>query len=275
VIGPLPWPDAQIPGPGHYCLISILDSPNDPAPNLAGVHTIDEFVAMGARRQQRRLEEYRDRGHRAGGPTTYSFYAQGLRSKRHTMDLELDLSRFAPGVRVAVKAPTRCLVGAEVESMNILNQSSINVVLSHPGGIGRIRNIPCDPREKAKFTSRTCAAVGAGRGLPNRGATAGGWAGSGRLHARGQDFALRHRGRPSRKGSPSAMNVLGSTASQIQPASAGSPGRGARTRFRQLPDLPGWVERQDSRLGGERVCLRPLPALSRRCGRVPRQGAGR
>jgi hypothetical protein len=36
VAGPILWPAAAVPGPGHYCFIAVLDDPADPAPVVPG-----------------------------------------------------------------------------------------------------------------------------------------------------------------------------------------------------------------------------------------------
>ncbi len=152
VIGPLVWPDAQIPGPGHYCLISILDSPTDPAPNLANIHTANDFTTMVRDKNNVAWRNIEIVDIVPGAPMTYGLYVQGLPGEEHTVDLDLDLSRFAPGVKATIKTPRRSLDAAEVERMTVLSRSSTRVVLGHSGGIGRIRNLQVGPREKEKLT---------------------------------------------------------------------------------------------------------------------------
>jgi serine protease len=38
------WPDIDIPVPGHYCFVALLDTPNDPAPLLTNLMDWDNFI---------------------------------------------------------------------------------------------------------------------------------------------------------------------------------------------------------------------------------------
>lgn len=40
------WPSAEIPGPGHYCLVGLLGHPQDPAPPVADFMDFDNFRAF-------------------------------------------------------------------------------------------------------------------------------------------------------------------------------------------------------------------------------------
>jgi hypothetical protein len=40
------WPAAQVPGPGHYCFVGVVDHPADPAPPLAALLDFDNFSSF-------------------------------------------------------------------------------------------------------------------------------------------------------------------------------------------------------------------------------------
>ena len=44
VSGPVTWPQAAIPGPGHYCFVAVAGSPLDPKPDPTAFITFDNFV---------------------------------------------------------------------------------------------------------------------------------------------------------------------------------------------------------------------------------------
>jgi hypothetical protein len=43
---PLVWPAAEIPGPGHYCFVGVVDHAADPAPSLPSLLSFDNFRAV-------------------------------------------------------------------------------------------------------------------------------------------------------------------------------------------------------------------------------------
>ena len=46
VLPALVWPAADIPGPGHYCFVGIVDHPADPAPSIPSLLNFDNFRAV-------------------------------------------------------------------------------------------------------------------------------------------------------------------------------------------------------------------------------------
>ncbi len=155
VVGPITWPDDNIPGIGHYCLVSILDSPNDPAPNLANIHTTTDFVNMVRDKNNVAWKNIDIVDLIPGGFSSYSLYIDGPKGEMHKANLEIDLTTIPATATVLVKILKRLAETATKEKLQPVPTnppSPIYVTLKHLGGIATLKNMPFKSNEHAKLT---------------------------------------------------------------------------------------------------------------------------
>jgi hypothetical protein len=152
VAGPIIWSDAQIPGNGHYCLISILDSPGDPAPDLTAIHSSDDFVNMVRNSNNVAWKNIDVEDVIPGSASSWSFYMEGPQGSGHQADLEINLNNFPAAATVLVKVVKRLADTATLDHMTVADQSQIYTTLNHLSGIGELEGMDLKSNEKSKVT---------------------------------------------------------------------------------------------------------------------------
>ncbi len=152
VIGPIIWSDAQIPRTGHFCLISILDSPDDPAPDLNAIQTAADFRKMVRDKNNVAWKNITIVDIIPGGTSSFSFYMEGPLGKYHQADLQVDLTKFAPKSEVLVRMIKRLTHSATLNNMNVIHESSLYSTLSHIGKMGSLGGMDFKSNEKTKVT---------------------------------------------------------------------------------------------------------------------------
>ncbi|MFX1476742.1 MAG: S8 family serine peptidase [Promethearchaeota archaeon] len=152
VIGPIIWSDAQIPRTGHFCLISILDSPSDPAPDLNTIHTIADFRKMVRDKNNVAWKNITIVDVIPGGTSSFSFYMEGPLGKYHQADLQVDLTQFAPKADVLVRMVKRLAATAKLNNMNVTHESKLYTTLTHLGKMGTVEGMDFKSNEETKVT---------------------------------------------------------------------------------------------------------------------------
>lgn len=152
VVGPIVWQDAKIPTSGHFCLIVILDSPNDPAPDLSTINSSSDFVNMVRDKNNVAWKNISIVDVIPGGSSSFSFYMEGPQGTFHQADLQVDLTNFAPGATVLVRLIKRLKDTATLDNMTILHESRIYSTLNHLGNIGAIESMDFKSNERTKVT---------------------------------------------------------------------------------------------------------------------------
>ncbi len=152
VVGPLTWPDTLVPASGHYCLISILDSPSDPAPDLTAIHSLDDFVYMVRNSNNVAWRNIDVEDVIPGGSSSWSFYMEGPQGASHHAELQVDLVNFPATATVLVKLLKRLADTATLDHMTVATQSQIYTTLNHQGGLGKLQNMDIKSNEKSKVT---------------------------------------------------------------------------------------------------------------------------
>jgi hypothetical protein len=152
VVGPITWPDASIPSSGHYCLISILDSPDDPAPDLTAINSSNDFVSMVRDKNNVAWKNISVEDVIPGGSSSWSFYMEGPQGTGHQADLEINLNNFPATATVLVKVIKRLADTATLDHMTVADQSQIYTTLTHLGGIGALESMNLKSNERTKVT---------------------------------------------------------------------------------------------------------------------------
>lgn len=152
VVGPLTWQDAQIPTTGHFCLISILDSESDPAPDLSTIHSSEDFVNMVRDKNNVAWKNIQIVDLIPGGSSSFSFYMEGPQGTGHQSDLQVDLTNFAPGATVLARMVKRLADTATIDHMSVSHESTIYTTLTHLGGLGALEGMDFKSNERTKVT---------------------------------------------------------------------------------------------------------------------------
>lgn len=152
VVGPLTWPDSQIPTSGHYCLISILDSASDPAPDLTTITSTSDFISMVRDRNNVAWKNINVEDVIPGGASSWSFYMEGPQGRGHQADLEIDLTSFPAGATVLVRMVKRLADTATLDHLTVADQSQIYTTLAHAGGVGTVEGMDFKSNERSKVT---------------------------------------------------------------------------------------------------------------------------
>ena len=152
VIGPIIWSDAQIPRTGHFCLISILDSLSDPAPDLTAIQTSADFRKMVRDKNNVAWKNITIVDVIPGGTSSFSFYMEGPSGKYHQADLQVDLTNFAPRADVLVRMVKRLADTAKLNNMNVTHESKLYSTLTHIGKMGTLEGMDFKSNEETKVT---------------------------------------------------------------------------------------------------------------------------
>lgn len=152
VAGPIVWQDAQIPGKGHYCLICILDSPNDPAPDLSNIHSEADFIAMVRDKNNVAWKNIEIEDLIPGGSSSYTFYMEGPTGIGNQADLQVDIAQFPANSKVLVKVAKRLADTAQLERLTVVKQGDYVTTMQHMGGMGILKGMDFKPRERSKVT---------------------------------------------------------------------------------------------------------------------------
>jgi bacillolysin len=121
IAGPITFPQALIPTPGHYCMIAVISDPLDPAPDHTLITSVSQYLQFVqhtnniAYRNMDVENEIMD-----GAPGTYSVDIRGLEGAREYFDIDIDLRRFVPGARVLVKIDRKHVLGAKTKGLKLI-----------------------------------------------------------------------------------------------------------------------------------------------------------
>ncbi|HET7541060.1 MAG TPA: M4 family metallopeptidase [Polyangiaceae bacterium] len=112
ISGPLTFPAALIPSPGHYCMITVVSSVLDPAPDHTLIASVSDYLSFVRNTNNIAYRNMDVVDAVPGTPGTFSAMIRTLPGLREHYSLELDLKRFVPGARVRLRGPARLLGGA-------------------------------------------------------------------------------------------------------------------------------------------------------------------
>jgi hypothetical protein len=109
VVGPLTLSSGQIPSPGHYCMIAVVSSSLDPAPDHLAITTVTGYLdyVRGTNNIAYRNLDVVDLV--PGTPGRFEFIARGLGHDLENYSIEIDDSQFVPGAKLLVIGPARLL----------------------------------------------------------------------------------------------------------------------------------------------------------------------
>jgi hypothetical protein len=142
VVGPLNFPSAQIPMPGHYCLIAVASSTLDPAPDtnlITTVSTYIDYVRGSNNIAWRNLDVVNDFSPGTAG--RFDVIIRRLGEDREGFELRIDDLAFMPGAKLLVRGPAKVLENAAPQGVKLLGREGTDVVYHVLGGRERKRHL--------------------------------------------------------------------------------------------------------------------------------------
>ncbi len=147
VVGPLVW--NNIPQQGHYCFVAVLDSAQDPKPNLNAIHTINDFYALIREHNNVTWKNFDVIDMFAGATHQLEFWIQGWPRIPYLSDLEIDLSQLPPGTKFQLQLVKRLVQGAELENMTLSEEKGAHALFDlHSHKKAALRNMPLKPSDR-------------------------------------------------------------------------------------------------------------------------------
>ena len=110
VSGPITWPSAALPGPGHYCLVGLIGNAADPAPNLAAFGNwanFQRFIRENNNVTWRNFNVVNNVPPAGANPPNFvplSFMAAGAHDEARKMRLEV-VAHLPERARILLEAP--------------------------------------------------------------------------------------------------------------------------------------------------------------------------
>ncbi len=103
------WAVADIPGPGHYCYVGIVDSPGDPAPLLTDLVDFDNFRTFIRNNNNATWRNFNVIPTDAADPSVQPFLVAGALDRRVEMQFEV-VANLPEGAKLTLHAPDFALV---------------------------------------------------------------------------------------------------------------------------------------------------------------------
>jgi neutral peptidase B len=140
VVGPLPFPAAQIPAPGHYCMIAVVSSSLDPAPDHTLINTVPAYLDYVRDTNNIAYRNMDVDGLVPGKPGKFEFVMRGIGHDVEQFSVRFDDALFVPGARVRIIGPARLLRGALPRGLKLKTADNEQAVFEMLAGNERLRH---------------------------------------------------------------------------------------------------------------------------------------
>jgi len=124
IIGPVVWKKADIPGKGHYCFVGLINSGDDPAPDPATIHTIDDYYNFIRQSNNATWKNFDVTDIFKNSLTNMSFSIQGWPKIKLSADLMIDLSQLPSDMQVTLRILKRLSSSASLENAKLVKDSA-------------------------------------------------------------------------------------------------------------------------------------------------------
>ncbi len=125
VVGPITWLGTDIPNTGHYCFVALIQSGDDPGPDLGSIVTVTDFYNLIRSNNNATWKNFDVVNVFKDAITNFAFHIQGWTGKRIKSDLEIDLSELPLDVEVRLRIIKRLSGPAEKFNMNVIDQTRL------------------------------------------------------------------------------------------------------------------------------------------------------
>jgi len=123
IVGPIVWNNADIPSAGHYCFVGLINSGNDPAPDPATIHTINDYYNFIRQSNNATWKNFDVLDLFANSVTNASFAIQGWPRIKLSADLMIDLSQLPSNIVLNLRILKRLSATASLENAKLINNS--------------------------------------------------------------------------------------------------------------------------------------------------------
>lgn len=121
IAGPLTFPQALIPTPGHYCMIAVVSSALDPAPDLTCIATVSDYYNTVVNCNNIAFHNMEVFDLWRGSRLLVEVEVRTLHHAQETFDLHIDVTRFVPGAKLKVYGPRAVLDGAISRGLKLVS----------------------------------------------------------------------------------------------------------------------------------------------------------
>lgn len=125
IIGPVVWEKADIPGKGHYCFVGLINSGNDPAPDPATIHTIDDYYNFIRQSNNATWKNFDVTDILKNSLTSMGFSIQGWPRIKLSADLMIDLSQLPGDMQVTLRILKRLSSSASLVNAKLVRDAAI------------------------------------------------------------------------------------------------------------------------------------------------------
>jgi hypothetical protein len=141
VAGPLVW--SLVPQPGHYCFVAVLGNAADPKPDLASIHTVDQFYALIRERNNVTWKNFDVRDVVPGSTQELAFSIQGWPRVAYRGDLEVDVAALPARCQVRLRMLRRLTNGTTAVGMTRSDETEEHVLFDVASGrVAALRGMP-------------------------------------------------------------------------------------------------------------------------------------
>lgn len=121
IAGPLTFPKALIPSPGHYCMIAVLSDALDPPPDHTLIASVSDYVSFVRNTNNIAYRNMNVENLLPDVPGVVEVDVRGL-GTRERFDLRIDVAGFMPGAKVRVRGPAAALDGANLRGLRLVER---------------------------------------------------------------------------------------------------------------------------------------------------------
>ncbi|HEU4913777.1 MAG TPA: M4 family metallopeptidase [Candidatus Saccharimonadales bacterium] len=129
IAGPLLFPAAKIPNPGHYCMLAVASSPLDPAPDITQIRDVTEYLEF-VRGVNNIAYRNMDVVRRPGGSGLQTEPFQGtlqgeigaVPGQTQWFSVRVDVDEFVPGAQIKVRGPAAYLDGGIPRNLRLIDR---------------------------------------------------------------------------------------------------------------------------------------------------------
>lgn len=146
IAGPLTFPKALIPAPGHYCMIAVVQDALDPVPLLSSITTVSDYLDFVRKRNNVAYRNMDVVDLLPDTPGVIEFDIGPMPGMRDYFGVRLDIVRFVPGGKVRLRAPRGMFAGAIARGLKLAARNEREDVYDVVVGKGAAGFEPCDCR---------------------------------------------------------------------------------------------------------------------------------
>ena len=123
IAGPLTFPQALIPAPGHYCMIAVVSDGLDPAPDHTLISSVSDYLYFVRNTNNIAYRNMDVVDLVPGLPGVLEFEVKSLPRVRERFDLQIELGAFVPGAKLRIRGPKQALDGAIAQGLKLAERT--------------------------------------------------------------------------------------------------------------------------------------------------------